>query len=261
MELWEEFETECTNYLNEKFGTYAKFSRQGGSDSTIPDILVNTNSGNSFYIEAKHSPAQCGQFVLFPNLETRSFEYSASNVNRINQYAEMIMEYMNNDFDEYREAGTAGKNIDMPHGSDIFTNWIIQTYADKGVKLFITNDYTILPLSNFSDYFDVSAKYRIKRSGSSNVGKSRMKFLMEYINNNYSITNFYTDGDKLFVSSKQQLHNQRFILEGNEYMFSLRGKNFEIRKLSNTYNANVIFSIKCKLTQGITNDEFIAYLK
>ena len=86
MEQWEEFEIQCTNYLNKKFGTYAEFIHQGGSDSTIPDILVNTNSGNSFFIEAKHSPAQCGQFVLLPNLETKSFEYSTLNVNCINKY-------------------------------------------------------------------------------------------------------------------------------------------------------------------------------
>ena len=262
MEQWEEFEIQCTNYLNKKFGTYAEFIHQGGSDSTIPDILVNTNSGNSFFIEAKHSPAQCGQFVLLPNLETKSFEYSTLNVNCINKYSKMIMEYMNKNFDEFREAGTAGKDIDMPDGSNIFANWIMQMYTAKGVELFITNNYTILPISSFSDYFEVSAKYRIKRSGSSNVGKSRIKLVTEYINShNYSTTDFYTNGDKLFVSSTQQLHNQRFIIEGNEYMFSLRGEEYEIRKLSNTYNANVIFSIKYKLVPGITNDEFIAYLK
>ena len=169
---------------------------------------------------------------------------------------------MNKNFDEFREAGTAGKDIDMPDGSNIFANWIMQMYTAKGVELFITNNYTILPISSFSDYFEVSAKYRIKRSGSSNVGKSRIKLVTEYINShNYSTTDFYTNGDKLFVSSTQQLHNQRFIIEGNEYMFSLRGEEYEIRKLSNTYNANVIFSIKYKLVPGITNDEFIAYLK
>lgn len=263
MDLWENFEIKCTDYLNDKFGRYANFIHQGGPDSTIPDILVITNSGNTFYIDVKHSPAQCGQFVLLPNLDTKSFEYSSLNVNHINQYAKMIIEHMNNDFDGFREAGTAGKDINMTNGSDIFTNWIIQIYSAKGVEFFITNNYTILPISRFRDYFEVSAKYRTKRSGSDNVGKSKLKPVMEYINShNYNITDFCVNGDKLFVTSPQQLHNQRFILEGNEFMFSRRDEKFEIRKLSNTHNANVIFSIKYKsFTPGITDDEFITYLK
>lgn len=261
--IWEEFEIQCTDFLNSRFGAYARFYHQGGADSTVPDILVETNSGKSFYIDAKHSPAHCGQFVLLPDLETRTFEYSRLNVNRINRYAEMIMNYMNEDFDAFREAGTAGKDIDIPNGSDIFSEWIIQTYKDKGAEFFITNDYTILPIDGFRDYFDVTAKYRIKRSGSGNVGKSRLNLVMDYINTlDYIITDSRIAGDKLYVVSPQNIHDQRFILRGIEYMFSLRGNEYEIRKLSNTYNANVIFSIKHKTsTPGISESAFINCLK
>ena len=68
MERWEEFEIQCTEYLNQKFGAYANFIHQGGANSTVSDILVHTNTGNSFYMDVKHSPAQCGQFVLLPDL-------------------------------------------------------------------------------------------------------------------------------------------------------------------------------------------------
>jgi hypothetical protein len=263
MAIWEDFEVECTDYLNKRFGAYARFIHQGGADSTVPDILVETNSGHSFYIDAKHSPAQCGQFVLLPDLETQTFEYSRLNVNRINGYAELIMNHMNADFDAFREAGTAGKDIDMQNGSDIFANWIIQVYRDKGAEFFITNNYTILPIERFSDYFDVTAKYRIKRSGSGNVGKSRLSPVMNYISSHdYIITDSRIAGDKLFVVSPQQLHDHRFILRGIEYMFSLRGNEYELRKLSNTYNANVIFSIKHKAsTPGMSEAEFISCLK
>ena len=199
---------------------------------------------------------------MLPDLETCTFEYSRQNVNRINRYAEMIMEYMNEDFDEFREAGTAGKDIDMRNGSDIFASWIIQTYRDKGAEFFITNDFTILPIEDFSDYFDVSAKYRIKRSGSGNVGKSRLRPVMDYISSHdYVVTGSRVDGDKLFVTSTQNLHDTRFILRGIEYMFSLRGDEYELRKLSNTYNANVIFSIKQKSSRGLNDADFIHYLK
>ena len=57
MELWKEFEINCTEYLNTKFGNLAKFIHQGGADSTVPDIFVKTVFGNTFYMETKHSPA------------------------------------------------------------------------------------------------------------------------------------------------------------------------------------------------------------
>lgn len=263
MEKWEMFEVQCTDYLNDRFGAYAKFSHQGGADSTTPDILVETYSNKSFYIEAKYSPAQCGQFVLLPNLKKRTFEYSQSNVNQINKYAELIINYMNNNFDSFREAGTAGKDINIPNSTNIFANWIVYTYKDKKVDFFITNNNTILPIDRFKEYFDITAKYRVKRSGSSNVGRNHIKLVLDYIrSNNYNTTDYHVAGDKLFIASPQQLHNQRFILLGIEYMFSKRGKEYELRKLSNTYNANVIFSIKYNSSMiGMSEIEFIDYLK
>ena len=263
MAIREEFEIQCTDFLNSRFGEYARFLHHGGTDSTAPDILVETKSGNLFYIDAKLSPAQCGQFVLLPNLDTGTFEYSHLNVNRINRYTEIIMAYMNENFNAFRGTDTAGKNIEMPNGSNIFANWIIQAYRDKGTKFFITNNYTILPIEHLGKYFDVTAKYRIKRSGSGNVGKSRLKLVMDYIStHDYIITASRVVGDKLFIVSPQQLHAHRFILRGVEYMFSVRGDVYELRKLSNTYNANVIFSIKHKASiRGISESEFIDCLK
>ncbi len=263
MATWEDFEIECTEYLNKRFGAYAKFIHQGGADSTVPDILVKTKTGATFYIDAKHSPAQCGQFVLLPNIETSTFEYSRQNANRLNAYATRIMEYMNYSFDEYREAGTAGKDIDMPDRDEVFSKWVIDTYKSKGARFFITNGFTILPIEQFQRYFDIAAKYRIKRSGSSSVGKSRIEIVSDYISkHNYSVVKTRTEGDKLFVSSSKYLHDQRFILNAYEYMFSLRGQEYEIRKSSNTYNANVIFSIvKKEHTPGLSDSEFISALQ
>ena len=42
MTIWEDFEIECTDYSNRKFGAYATFIHQGSTDSTVPDILVKT---------------------------------------------------------------------------------------------------------------------------------------------------------------------------------------------------------------------------
>ncbi|HOA80551.1 MAG TPA: hypothetical protein PKK61_05740 [Defluviitaleaceae bacterium] len=262
MSIWEDFEIDCTDYLNKAFGEYAYFIHQGGSDSTAPDILVKTNKGTSFYIEAKHCPAQCGQFVLLPDVKSSTFIYSRLNASPINIYAKQIIDHMNTQFDEYKEAGTAGKDIIMKNGSEIFSNWIIDTYKNSGVLYFITNNYTILPIERFSEYFNVSAKYRVKRSGSSNVGKNNISNVLRFINSqDYDIEDTRINGDKLFVVSTKSLHNKRFILRGYEYMFSLRDSEYEIRKLSNTFNANVIFSINLKSNKnGIGADEFIRAL-
>lgn len=263
MAIWEEFELECTDYLNKQFGAYARFIHYGGSDSTVPDILVETKSGRTFFIDAKHSPAQCGQFVLLPNIETSSFEYSQQNATPINAYVSMIMDYMNDSFDEYREAGTAGKDIDMPNSEEIFSEWVIDMYAAKGARYFITNGFVLFPIERFRRYFDITSKYRIKRSGSGDVGRSRMGIVLDYIDSHdYFINGTRVDGDKLFVSSSRNLHNQRFILGAYEYMFSLRDREYEIRKLSNTYNANVIFTITKKGNiPGISDSEFISDLQ
>lgn len=263
MTNWIDFEIECTDYLNKSFGAYARFIHQGGSDSTIPDILVETNHGNSFYIDAKHCPAQCGQFVLLPNISSQKFEYSRKNISKLNTFAQKIIEHMNKQFDEFREAGTTGKDIIMENDSSIFSNWIIQTYKEKKTKFFITNNYTILPIERFCDYFDVTAKYRIKRSGSGNVGKIRLSLVLNYIkSHDYAITGSQITGEKLFVTSNRNLHKLRFILEKYEYMFSQRENQYEVRKLSNTYNANVIFSIRqINNTPGLSDNDFIDLLK
>ena len=262
MAIWQDFESNCTDFLNDTFGEYASFIQEGGSDSTIPDIKVITRRG-VFYIDVKHCPAQCGQFVLLPNIAAGRFEYSPLNVNRINNSARRIMEYMNEAFDEFREAGTAGKDIDMINGSEIFANWIIQTYKNKGAEFFITNNYKIVRVDDFSECFNVSAKYRIKRSGSSSVGKSRIAAISRYLKDEFdSITSINTQGDKLFVEAACNLHGTRFIYGDYEYMISQRDDVYEIRKLSNTYNANVIFSIQLKNNYtGLTEKEFIDYLK
>lgn len=259
---WENFEWACTEYLNIRFGYYAEFIHQGGSDSTVPDILAISKNGTEFYLEAKLSPAQCGQFVLLPETTTKTFKYSNRNKSNINKYSAAIIEHMNKHFEKYKEAGTKGENINMINETEIFAGWVMQTYRDKGVKFIITNDYTIFPLENFRNYFNVTATYRIKRSGSRDVGKKLMKNVASFIKTcDYGITSCQMDDNKLFIHSNAELDNQRFVLGEYEYMFAKRNKLYEVRKLSNTYNANVIFSIELKPNAvGITDEEFIAHL-
>ncbi len=262
MSVWEKFEIDSTDYLNRVFNKYAHFDCRGGSNSTVSDIEVMTNSGRHFYIEAKHCPAQCGQFVLLPNVGEGKFEYSRQNATLLNPYSESIIKHMNSRFDEYKEAGTAGKPIEMENGSSIFAAWIVQAYRDKGAEFIITNGNIIIPVDDFSNSFYISAKYRVKRSGSNSVGSGRMDAAREYLESNFSLTSVQRSGDKLFATSDSYLHNRRFVIAGTEYMISGRGERYEIRRLSNTFNANVIFSIELKeCIRGLSYEEFASFLK
>lgn len=258
MEKWEQFEIDSTNYLNDNYGDKAIFIHQGGADSTVPDIKVQTNAGKCYYIEAKYCPAQCGQFVLIPNLKTLTFDYSTKNINKINDYSKIIMSVMNSDFEAFKEAGTFGKNIIFNNAQDVFAAWVTDSYKSKGIKYIITNNYGILPIDDFSKAFDITAKYRIKRSGSGSVGKSKINAIKNHLINNYPIFSYRADGNKLFVESTSNLHNCRFIIDGTEYMISSRGNEYEIRRLSNTFNANVIFSISLKPSYSFS--EYIDFL-
>ncbi len=261
MNSWEIFEKECTEFLIEQFGDYATFTHEGKSDSTVPDIKVVTKKNIQFYIEAKHSPAQCGQFVLLPNIEKKVFDYSKLNSTPLNDYSKIIIDNMNSNFEEFKEAGTAGKSIEFKDCEKIFYNWIIKTYKDKGVKFFITNNNVILSIDEFPYYFSVSAKYRTKRSGSSSVGSGNIEKVKQYVQSLFPNVELKTTFDKIFIYSNENLHNKRFILGKNKYMISMRDNYYEIRKLSNTFNANVIFSIELKSNDsGISIADFIFIL-
>lgn len=261
MKNWEKFEKDCTDYLNQKFGQYAVFRHQGGADSTVADILVQAENGENFYIDAKNCPAQCGQFVLLPDLKSNTFKYSPKNATPFNPYAESIMNYMNSNFHTFLQAGTAGLDIQIENSRQVFSGWVIDTYQSKGVAFFISNQFTLVPIQQFSDYFDVTAKYRIKRSGSSQVGKSRISAVLKHIfAQDFGVADFRIDEGKLFISSPHDLHDRRFELQGKEYLFSRRGCEYELRRLSNTYNANVIFSIQLRSTVGLSDADFIRFL-
>ncbi len=264
MSIWENFEEECTGYLNSQFGKYASFRHRGGSDSSVADIAVTSVGGSSFYVEAKHSPAQCGQFVLIPDTKQQTFRYSEQNLCPLNRYSMLITEYMNSDFAAFANAGTVGKDICFPDCDRVFADWIKEYYRAKGVRFFITNGYTLLPIDRFEEYFDVTAKYRVKRSGSASLGKSRIPTFIRLISEgklgNGKIGGVRAVGAKLFVSSDDDLHGVRFSDGENEYMFSARGNEYELRKLSATENANVIFSVKHTGRLGISEREFIKAL-
>lgn len=248
---WRQFEDDCFDYLNRKYGTKCRLTPMGKADSTRPDILLETLS-SSFFIEVKEPNSQSGQFVLLPNMDEQKFIFSPKNKTRPNIFTSRIIDHMNERFNQFYLAGTAGKPLNID--PTIFYDWITGYYSSKGVKYFITKslDYILLPVSKFKDYFDVSAKYRMKRSGSSAPSAKYHSQLIEELQENYGITRYVIEGRRVLVSGGDHLNKVRFVLGKYQYYLSERETGiFEVRQLSNTCNMNVIFSISLKAEQDL----------
>lgn len=238
MEAWKKFELDCTDYLNKTYGN--KFSHLGFSDSTVSDIKF-CDGKKSFFIEAKMPSAQSGQFVLLPNFEERKFEFSLKNKSKIDDNVTFIIDYMNENFDSFANAGTKGLDINLPQS--LFSNWITNIYHQNGVKFFITKgtDFIIFPIEKYQDYFNISCKYRIKKSGSSGIPKYLQHDVLRIIRQHDPSC---TPNDSFEIQTLKNLDKFSFTIGNNDFLLKKKSENlYRVRKLSNTKNANVIFSI------------------
>lgn len=250
MKNWQIFELECFNYLNKNFSNnYIEFEYLGSSDSTVSDISVIKNNHKVFTIEVKMPKSQSGQFVLSPNFKTNTFIYSKKNKTKINRYSNNIIKYMNKNFSFYSDTKRNSKKINLD--SNLFANWIISYYKTKSVKYIITQNHNgsfiILPLSKISDYFDISAVYRIKKSGSANPSRANLQEIKELLKiNNIDINKLEFNNKKLYLYTNSEVHNHsKFSSDKYDYLFNKISRNiFNVRRLSRTYNSNVIFSLE-----------------
>lgn len=253
MKPGEAFEIKCCEYLNKVYSsTTLYFGREGGMDSTKSDITVNKNGTLKFYIEAKDTAAQSGQFVLIPDEVTKTFIFSPKNHSKQNEMTDLIIKYMNCDFDRFNNAGTAGEKLYIDNA--IFSNWIVKHYQNKRVKYVISkgNDFVIFPIEEFSSYFNIEATFRIKKSGSSEPAKRDISDVKKLIAQEYPSVKFTLDGKKIFAHIDTPVYSTHFTMGNYTYYLSEQTSNlFEIRRLSNTYNMNVIFSIQLKKEQNI----------
>ena len=159
---------------------------------------------------------------------------------------------MNCDFDRFNNAGTAGEKLYIDN--TIFSNWIVEHYQNKSVKYVISkgNDFVIFPIEEFSSYFNIEAKFRIKKSGSSEPAKRDISDVKNLIAQKYPSVKFTLDGKKIFAHIDTPVYSTHFIMGNYTYYLSGQTSNlFEIRRLSNTYNMNVIFLIQLEKEQNI----------
>lgn len=244
---WLRHEEECCEYLERKYSSErVVFCMQGGSDSGKSDIAVCIGEDFAFYVEAKMPTSQCGQFVLFPDEINARFLYSPHNRSPRGAAADAIISEMNRNFDKFKIPSTKELGLDRA----LYVNWIIEHYSSSGVKYFMTksDDVVIFPIEKFGDYFDVTAVYRVKKSGSSNPGLryvAMVERLLEERGVRYENLRF--EGKKLFVDIFGEASEFKISCDGVEFFFRKgQGDGYAVTKLSKTNNANVIFSISLK---------------
>lgn len=257
---WLKHEEECFGYLVSEYSSErVAFDIRGGSVSNESDIAVNIDGHPSFYIEAKMPGSQCGQFVLFPDEDSRRFIYSLRNRSPRTASADAIIREMERGFDRYKTPSAKELGLDK----ELYVNWIVEYYASKGVRYFMTqgDGFVIFPIEKFGKYFDVSAVYRVKKSGSANPVQRdvlQIKRLLE--NEELRYGNLRFDGRKLYVDICGCGETFRIDGGGVDFFFRKdRDCSYVITKLSNTNNANVIFSISLK--RGVDVDDIRAFEK
>lgn len=266
---WEELENRCYEYLKRIYGHNNSIEPYGKSDSTKADIKIKSSEGEEFFVEVKASNSQCCQFVLFPNEETEQFDFSKRNKVPKSTNCQRIISYMNGLYKNFCKVGRKG--IPVQVDSTILYGLVNDFYTAKKVKFFMTEgkDIIIFPLEKLSDYFFIEAFYRRKTSGSSEPNE---------INNNTDIIHGLSEENisgsveyiniggkkRCFLHSNENLNKRRMICEEYTYQFKDNqyskkiSKNkanvFEVRRLSNTSNPNVICQLSLKRTLQDKND-------
>ncbi len=251
MQNWKKFEANATEYLtniNEIEGV--KFENTGGSDSNTPDIKVILKENNIFNIEAKLSPSQSGQFVVHKIKD--EFIYSSKNKKENNIFSKEIVSYMNENFDKYTNYGTNQLKLDCP--KSLAFDWITNHYEEMNNKFIIVSDkpqdflknfIRIIPISQIENYFDVEIVYRIKRSGTRRVPAGDFAEVEELLEKEFPNNLKSLNKHSYEVTFQENaIHESQSLSE--KYHLSKSENKYVVRKRSQTFNANIIFSLTYK---------------
>lgn len=256
MEKWQLSEMECVQHLKDTY-SYAGivFDHKGGSDSSQSDIKVLKNGTALFYVEAKSAGAQCGQFVVLD--ENGKFVYSPKNkIKPASKFSNKFIEIMQASYAEFKACGTSGTPF-PPKYQALEYDWVKDFYSRKKTEFIITekvlggkgpSNFFIFPLSKFENYFNISATYRIKTSGSNNPKNNDVQEILSTLQQNgISVTKNGFDKNHYYIYATGIKNKQQY--RGSNYRWQFNqepGGKYQVRKLSNTNNANVIFGISLK---------------
>jgi|688.fasta_scaffold352087_2 hypothetical protein len=270
MQNWQKLEIEISNYLRNLLGNNYLVENTGGSDSFKPDIIVSNKSEKSkVFIEVKSNIAQCGQFVVLD--ENKTFLFSNEN-KTLQSNANNIITFMNKHYSTFSQSSTSGIELNLK--KEIFYQWVKNYFIQKKVNFIATmigSKVVFFKPENIDEYYDISATYRVKKSGSRDLPlnysfEELRKEVSDYLSSNKidsEIIKIQRESKKtrIFFSKTNNIKNLRIMVKGYSlFLNNITGDQFTLVKvLSNTANRNVIFSIYLKknLDSNLTNKKFI----
>jgi len=250
---WQNFEKEALKFIKNKIQIPdLKIEFMGGSNSNEKDIKIYKRNDLLFNLEIKEQHSQIGQFVILPNLSTKSFRLGnlKFNTKRVDE----IHKHMNENFDFYKFPTTSG--IRLKCTKKMMYNCVKSYCEDHNIQFFISkkksSDFKIISLENFEKNFDISGIYREKKSGTSYIKDKGNEELKNYIKKKFPLVKIDNDKKGLFLkinnSEKLKLDvkkNRSFIFKEIDVYLSPKKDNiFYVKKKSKTNNATVIFSLE-----------------
>ena len=264
---WKIFEDDCHKYLMENYkDSNVNFNKVGESNPNSSDIEVVKDNKNIFNIEIKMKKSQCSQFTL--RIEDDKFIYSKLNKSKNNDYSKEIIDYLNLNYDTYKDVKQSTLKVDLP--KEIYKKWIIDYYYSLNSKFIITGtkkNKIILPVEKIEDYFKITCCLRRKKSGSREMPKSDYNIIKEYLNNsNIEFKEFFNHKNKFFIKFNKKVNEDfKFSIKDNSYLISVceNGKIGQIKKPNKTNNPTIIFSLELYNNEQSKKDLdiFINYLK
>lgn len=265
-----DIENECFQYVKSITDKNVQLKQLGLSNSSYSDIEVLVR-GYCFYIEIKESESQAGQFVI--EKKENNFKFSDKNKSKF-EPCEPILEFINKNISLYENIGTRPIEVNVPQS--LMYKRIIDYYVnEKKAIFFVTtkeNEFFIFKTNDLSNYFDIKCVVRRKKSGSSHIPLKDYelvkKYVTEYLDKNgVANFNFYSSNNSLFLNilSKKEIKKLKLKSPNLNYSIYLsKHDNFsyELKKLSKTNNINVIFTLKLKNCQLISQvEEYVDFVK
>lgn len=263
MQKWKIFEQNASSFLNTLYPNF-KFETIGSTDSNVPDIKAFDKEGKHlFNIEAKFSPAQAGQIVILNNGST--FEFSDKSMNKRINSTDLIIEYLNNNYNKYAEVAQSAILIEVD--SELLYSFIEEQYHLKGNQWIIASSQAsslnsssvcLIPANELRDNFEVSASLRRKKSGTRDAPKKNREHVKKIISTIWDEYDIETDGKKTIL--RRDIGSHPCELPDNLYLSKKGDNEYEIKVRSNTNNINVMFSLKLKDGCQFKGKEFSTYL-
>ena len=265
---WKQFEKNAAEFLNDiKKKNNIEIDPKGGADSKSIDIGIKKNGSLILIVEVKMPTSQIGQFVINNDESNNKFILS-KRLNKDNiPRTSKILEFINQNYSKYKETVRSGKEVNCDQ--EIKNNSVSEYLNLKKINYIISCDknynFKIVNKSNFFNFFEVDkCVIRNKASGSQHIGSNVFKEVKEYLKENYEcqiiqkkpkteiiFKNEYSDIEK-------KKENRYFYVNNKKYYFAKDEDLYFIKKISNTANPTVIFTLKF-LNNNIDDDRMLFY--